>query len=338
MSRGRCLNNEHVPRRSGRRKLADAAGAERGAQLPDRRRASRDEPVQAVDPDDVGRAAGRQRRSPCRAASPTPGSCAGTSSPARRRPPGRGRRSRTRTCAARPPTSRPHARAWRTSGRRATWGGCRLRRRVRPAACRRVRCRRTRPGRKVTSRSPLSVAARDVPPSQSLSSSGWKMAPSTSTGGILQGNGRAPVGGSVQEVVGPVDGVDDPGPAAAARHGGALFAQDAVVGPAAPKLFQHVGLGGVVGGRDHVGDRRLLPGPQARPAASAAPASRPRGPGPRPAGSRPATGSSSAVLCRPSRCFPSSVTRPSLSAPAGSEQPARAAGQTAARRAVQDGR
>ena len=62
----------------------------------------------------------------------------------------------------------------------------------------------------------------------------------------------------MQEVVGPVDGINDPGPAAAARHGGALFAQDGVVGPAAPELFQHVGLGGMVGGRDHVRDRGLL--------------------------------------------------------------------------------
>ena len=42
-------------------------------------------------------------------------------------------------------------------------------------------------------------------------------------------------------------------------HGGALFAEDAVVGPAALELFQHVGLGGVVCGGDDVGNRRLLP-------------------------------------------------------------------------------
>ena len=68
----------------------------------------------------------------------------------------------------------------------------------------------------------------------------------------------------MQEVVRPVDGIDDPGPAAAARHGGTLFAQDAVFGPAAPELFQHVGLGGVVGGRDHIRDGRLLPALQPR--------------------------------------------------------------------------
>ena len=63
----------------------------------------------------------------------------------------------------------------------------------------------------------------------------------------------------MQEVVGPVDRVDDPGPAAGAVHGGALFAEDPVVGPAALELFQHIGLGRVVRGGDDVGNRRLLP-------------------------------------------------------------------------------
>ena len=63
----------------------------------------------------------------------------------------------------------------------------------------------------------------------------------------------------MQEVVGPVDGVDDPGPAAAARYGGAFFAQDAVVGAAALELFEHIGLGGMIGGGDDVGDGRFLP-------------------------------------------------------------------------------
>ena len=62
----------------------------------------------------------------------------------------------------------------------------------------------------------------------------------------------------MQEVVGPVHRVDNPGPAAGAVHGGALFAEDAVVGPAALELFQHIGLGGVVRGGDDVGNGRLL--------------------------------------------------------------------------------
>ena len=63
----------------------------------------------------------------------------------------------------------------------------------------------------------------------------------------------------MQEVVRSVDRIDDPGPAAPAVDGGALFAQNAVVGPAAPELFQHIGLGGVVGGGDDVGNGGLLP-------------------------------------------------------------------------------
>jgi hypothetical protein len=63
----------------------------------------------------------------------------------------------------------------------------------------------------------------------------------------------------VQEVVGPVDGVDHPGPPAAARHGRALLADDAVVGPAALELFEHVGLGRVVRCGDDVGNGRFLP-------------------------------------------------------------------------------
>ena len=89
--------------------------------------------------------------------------------------PARGRRSPNRTCAARRRRSRRRARAWRTSGRRARWGGCRLRRRARTTACRNGRRRDPAPP-KVVSRSPLSVAGRAVPPSQSLSSSGWKIA------------------------------------------------------------------------------------------------------------------------------------------------------------------
>ena len=67
----------------------------------------------------------------------------------------------------------------------------------------------------------------------------------------------------MQEVVGPVDRVNNPGPAAGALHRGALFAKDAVVGPAALELFQHISLGRVVCGRDNVGNRRLLPAFQA---------------------------------------------------------------------------
>ena len=63
----------------------------------------------------------------------------------------------------------------------------------------------------------------------------------------------------MQEVVGAVDRIDDPGPAAAAGHRGAFLTEDAVVGPAAPELVQDVGLRRMVGGRDHIRNRCFLP-------------------------------------------------------------------------------
>ncbi len=62
----------------------------------------------------------------------------------------------------------------------------------------------------------------------------------------------------MQEVVGAVHGVDHPGPAAGAGNGGPLLAQDAVLGPAALQLLQHIGFGGVVGGRHHIRNGRFL--------------------------------------------------------------------------------
>jgi hypothetical protein len=59
----------------------------------------------------------------------------------------------------------------------------------------------------------------------------------------------------MEEVIGAVDGVDDPGPAAGPRNRSTLFTQDAVVGAAALELFQDIGLGRVVRGGHNIGDR-----------------------------------------------------------------------------------